>query len=303
MLDFSAYLKLCRQNLHFTQKELVSELFKFDIAFKGLDVNALGRWERAFTKPPLFKQVKILEYFFEKFNYYFPFLEMDNVATIEKQFSTKEIKKLLGKHKQLVMSFPTKRAENKNFAVTLVHESSNIDIAFSTTINICEDMYGPDICNTKEMLKKFSLSPRSLFLICEYKEQYFGHCFFICLKTEVYHKIMTFQMNYLDISIMDLALDEEDGSYLSVSLFAMNEKALALMFIRFYAYLILNQKIISHIGALVSEEDAIEIATNFGLEKGAEEDDLIAYSGTIKDVLLTEQIIKILFSPNSVPEG
>ena len=75
------------------------------------------------------------------------------------------------------------------------------------------------------------------------------------------------------------------------------------MFIRFYAYLILNQKIISHIGALVSEEDAIEIATNFGLEKGDEKDALIAYSGTIKDVLLTEQIIKILFSPNSVPEG
>jgi len=44
------------------------------------------------------------------------------------------------------------------------------------------------------------------------------------------------------------------------------------MFIRFYAYLILNQKIISHIGALVSEEDAIEIATNFGLEKGDEKD-------------------------------
>ncbi|BDY11898.1 hypothetical protein HCR_02100 [Hydrogenimonas cancrithermarum] len=201
------------------------------------------------------------------------------------------------------MSFPTKRAENKNFTITLAHESSNMNIAFSTTINICEDMYGPDMCNTEKMLKEFSLSPRSLFLVCEYKKQYFGHCFFICLKTEAYHKIMTFQMDYLDISTTDLALDGEDGSYLSVSLFAMNEKALALMFIRFYAYLILNQKTITHIGALVSEEDAVEIATNFGLKKVAKEDDLIAYSGTIKDVLLTEQIIKILFSPNDAPEG
>jgi transcriptional regulator with XRE-family HTH domain len=302
-LDFSAYLKLCRQNLHFTQKELVSELYKFDSTFSGLDINALGRWERAFTKPPLFKQVKILEYFFEKFNYYFPFLEMDDVATIEKQFSIKEMKQLLGKNKQIVMSFPSSKSDNKNFAVNLSHKSSHMDTAFSTSINICEEMYGADQCNTKKTLKAFSLSPRSLFLVCEYKEQYFGHCFFICLKTEVYHKIMTFQMDYLDISIADLARGEEDGSYLSVSLFAMNEKALALMFIRFYAYLILNQKINSHIGALISEEDAIEIATNFGLKKGAKKDDLMAYFGTIKDVLLTEQIIKILFSPNSLPEG
>ena len=281
----------------------MAELFNFDVAFSGLDVNALGRWERATTKPSLFKQVKILEYFFEKFDYYFPFLEMDEVATIEKQFSTQGIKKLLGKHKKLVMSFPTTKADNKNFTVNLAHESSYMDTAFSTTINICEDMYGPDLCNSKETLKSFALSPRSLFLVCEYKEQYFGHCFFICLKTEVYYKIINFEIDYMDISMTDLALDNENGSYLSVSLFAMNDKALALMFIRFYAYLILNQKKISHIGALVSKEDAIEIARNFGLKKGEAKDNLIAYDGTIKDVLLTEQLIKILFDPNSLPEG
>ena len=265
-------------------------------------MTTVGRWERGDTKPPLFKQAKILEYIFDKYDYYFPFFDMNNIAIIEKQFYIKGAKNLLGKHEKLVMSFPTTNADSKNFTLNMAHESTHMDTAFSTTINICEDMYGAEFCNNKETLKAFSLSPRTLFIVCEYKKQYFGHCFFICLKTEIYHKIITFQMDYLDLSLMDLALDGEDGSYFSVSLFAMNDKALDLMFIRFYAYLILDQKTISHIGALVSEEDAV-MAMNFGLKKGLSKDEIIAYSGTIEDVLLSEPIIKILFNPNDAHEG
>jgi len=301
-LVFSSYIKKCRSNLGFTQIELVSELFKFNQLFNGLDANALGRWERAFAKPPLFKQVKILEYFFEKFDYFFPFLDMDDVTTIEKQFSAEGIEKLLGTHKQTVMNFPTMRSDNNNFNIKLAHESSHLDTAIATAINICDDLYGAGRYYDEKTLQEFSLSPRTLFMICEYKEQYFGHSLFVCLKTKIYNKILNFQMDYEDITISDLAVDNEDGSYISIGLFAMNKKALSLLFIRFYAYLIMNQKQISYIGTLVSKDDAIEIATNFGLKKGAINKDLIAYNGSIKDVLLTEQIIKILFAPSSLPE-
>jgi len=302
-LVFSSYIKKCRLNLGFTQIELVSELFKFDQIFNGLDSNAIGRWERAFAKPPLFKQVKILEYFFEKFDYYFPFLDMENVKTIEQQFSTKGIEKLLGTHKQLVMNFPTMRSDNNQFSIRLPKESSHLNTAIATAINICDDLYGAGRYYDEKTLQKFSLSSRSLFIICEYKEQYFGHSFFICLKTNIYNKILDFQMDYEDITTADLAVDGEDGSYMSIGIFAMNKKALSLLFIRFYAYLIMYQKQISYIGTLISEEDAIEIATNFGLKRGATNKDLTVYSASIKDVLLTEQIIKILFAPSSVPEG
>ena len=300
---FSSYIKQCRLNLGFTQVELVSELFKFNQVFNGLDANALGRWERAFAKPPLFKQLKILEYFFEKFDYYFPFLNMENVKIIEQQFSTKGIEKLLGTHKQTVMNFPTMRSENNNFSIKLSNDSVHLDTAIATAINICDDLYGAGRYYDQKILQEFSLSSRTLFIICEYKEQYFGHSFFVCLKTKIYNKILNFQMNYEDITLRDLAIDNEDGSYMSIGLFAMNKKALSLLFIRFYAYLIMNQKQISYIGTLISKDDAIEIATNFGLKKGNTNKDLTVYNGSIKDVLLTEQIIKILFAPNSAPEG
>jgi len=302
-LVFSSYIKKCRLNLGFTQIELVSELFKFDQIFNGLDSNAIGRWERAFAKPPLFKQVKILEYFFEKFDYYFPFLDMENVKIIEQQFSTEGIEKLLGTHKQTVMNFPTMRSDKDNFSIKLSNDSSHLDTAIATAINICDDLYGAGRYYDEKTLKEFSLSPRTLFIICDYKEQYFGHSFFVCLKTDTYNKILNFQMNYQDICMSDLAVDDENGSYMSIGLFAMNKKALSLLFIRFYAYLIMNQKQISYIGTLISIDDAIEIATSFGLKKGATDKDLTVYNGSIKDVLLTEQIIKILFAPSSVPEG
>ena len=45
------------------------------------------------------------------------------------------------------------------------------------------------------------------------------------------------------------------------------------------------------------------MAMNFGLKKSLSKDEIITYDGTIEDVLLSEPIIKTLFSPNFAPEG
>ena len=299
MLDFNKYLKLCRQNLHFTQWDLVTELFEFDPVFRGLDVNTLGRWERAVTKTPVSKQVKILEYFFEKFDFYFPFLEMNDIKSIEKQFSLKAVNKILGKHKFLVMNFPTTQSDSDDFRILHAKESSYQNLAFSTAINICDDMYGENRFYSQERLAEFAQFPSTFFLICEYKEQYFGHFLFVYLRPDIYDKIVNFEMEYFDITTEDLAGENEKGSYMNVGLFAMNEKAISLLFVRFYAHLIINQKKILNVCTLISNNDAVNIATNFGLKKGLVRDDLMVHNGTIKDLLLTEQIVKILFSPNS----
>ena len=303
MLDFNNYLKLCRKNLHFTQWDLVTELFEFDPVFRGLDVNTLGRWERAVTRAPISKQVKILEYFFEKFDFYFPFLEMDDIESIEKQFSLAAVNKFLGKHKSLVMNFPTTQSDSEDFKVLHAKDSSCRNMAFSTAINISDDMYGENRFYSHDMLTKFAQFPSTFFLVCEYKKQYFGHSFFIYLRPDVYDKVVHFEMEYFDITTEDLAGEDEVGSYMNVGLFAMNEKAVSLLFVRFYAQLIINQKMISNVCTLISNNDAVNIATNFGLKKGLVRGDLMVHSGTIKDLLLTEQITKILFSPNTAVEA
>lgn len=300
-MTFHTYIKLCRKNLNFTQRELVAELYKFDTIFRGLDAGALGRWERAVTETPLLKKVKLLEYFFREFDFYFPFLNINDVESIEKKLLAEGVTKFLGKHKDIVMSFPTPQSEENDFTIKLAEKSNHKDTAFATATNICEAMYGEDTYYTAQTLHEYSSFPSSLFFICEYKGQYFGHSFFIYMKPEIYDKVMNFEMDYMDVTTEHLALENEKGSYMSMGLFAMNDKALALLFVRFYAYLIINQKNILKIGTLISDNDAINIARNFGLQKYAVQDDLMAYSAELKNVLLTEQIIKILFSPNNAP--
>ena len=295
-MTFNRYIKLCRTNLGLTQADLVSELYNFDAMFNKLDVNTLGRWERAVTKAPLSKQVKILHYFFEKFDFYFPFLEMNNIKKIEQRFSTESVHRFLGKHKKIVMSFPTINSNKNDFIILHARESKHKETAFATAINVCDDMYGSGRFYSLETLESFVEHPSSLFLLCEYKKQYFGHAFFIYLKQEVYTKVMSFEMDYMDISPEDLASKNEPASYFSMGLFAMNERAMALLFVRLYAHLIIEQKKILEIGTLISDADAVNIAINFGLKKSLTQQDLIAYSATTKAVLLTKQIVKMLFS-------
>jgi len=295
-LTFNKYLKLCRTKLKLTQSELVYELYNFDSLFQKLDVNTLGRWERAVTKTPLAKRAKILHYFFYKLDFYFPYLEMNNIKKIEQKFSTESVHKFLGKHKKIVMSFPTSHSSEDNFQILQAKESRHKETAFATAINICDDMYGSGRFYSSEKLELFSNHESTLFLLCEYKDQYFGHAFFIYLKQEIYTKVMSFEMDYMDITYEDLASKDEQASYFSMGLFAMNEKAIALLFVRFYAYLIIGQKKILKIGTLISDEDAVNVAKNFGLKESTTKQDLIAYSATTKEVLLSEQIVKMLFN-------
>jgi len=295
-LTFNRYLKLCRTNLKLTQAELVSELYNFDTVFEKLDVNTIGRWERAVTHTPLAKQVKILHYFFQKLDFYFPFLDMNSIEKIEEKFSTESVHKFLGKHKKIVMSFPTSHSEEDDFKVLHARESKYKETAFATAINICDDMYGSGRFYSLEKLESFSNHPSTLFLLCEYKEQYFGHAFFIYIKQDIYNKVMSFEMDYMDITSEHLASKDEPASYFSTGLFAMNEKAIALLFVRLYAHLIIEQKKILEIGTLISDGDAVNIAKNFGLQKIITIEDLMAYNATIKEVLLTEQIVKMMFT-------
>ena len=157
-------------------------------------------------------------------------------------------------------------------------------------------MYGRENYYTKETLEHFALNPNNLFLICEYNKQYFGHIFLLRLKMPVYQKILQFQKDLLEIEDNDIAAATEQGAYFFVGMFTMNDKALSLLFIRLYADLILHQEHLSALGTVLSKEDVETMARNINMKKVGSQEELIAYSGSLKEILLNEQVIKILFS-------
>ena len=66
-LQFSEYLRSCREDNQLTQEEIVHGLYIHDMDhFKGLDTSTLSKWERGVTKPKASKQVSIIKYFKSK---------------------------------------------------------------------------------------------------------------------------------------------------------------------------------------------------------------------------------------------
>lgn len=295
-MKFNDYMKLCREALNLTQENLVSELFAHNDVFKGLDTNSYSRWERGSTNPPLNKQVQLLAYFFEKLNTFFPFLDMQHIEGVEEKLTATGMKKLLGKHQKLVMNFPSSQVDEGDFQVHFAKNSMHKELAFSTAINISDDMYGAGNYYSKEELEHFSLDPNNLFLVCEYNKQYFGHIFLLRLKTDSYRKILQFKKDFLTIENEDIATKSEQGAYFSVGMFTMNDKALSLLFIRLYAELIIHQEHTTALGTIITKEDAETMVRNINMKKVGSEGELTAYSGSLKELLLNEQVVKILFN-------
>jgi len=221
---------------------------------------------------------------------------MDNLEVIEKKFCSTRMKKLLGKHTKLVMNFPSLHVDDNDFLISQATESLHVDLALSTATNICDDMYEKGNYYSHELLKEFSRHPSNLFWICEYNKQYFGHMLFIYLKPNIYEQVMRFELDYKDITINDIASTKEEGSYFSIGMFSMNDKALSLLVIHLYAHFIVNQEKTRKVGTLLSRDDALNMATNLNLKRVGSKNNLIAYSGSLKEIFLNEQIIKILFS-------
>ena len=65
-----------------------------------------------------------------------------------------------------------------------------------------------------------------------------------------------------DITADDFASSDEEGSSLMLSFFAMNDKTATLLFIRYYAHLIANQKTIDEIGGITIQDEAKKIINN-----------------------------------------
>ncbi len=87
----------------------------------------------------------------------------------------------------------------------------------------------------------------------------------------------------------------------------MNDKAASMLFIRYYAYLIANQKFISEVGVATMMEDARKLLKNMNFSQHASLEinkDLIlqTYRETLFNFLACEYVVKMILSKQECPE-
>jgi transcriptional regulator with XRE-family HTH domain len=305
-LQFNEYLKTCRERYNLTQEELVQELYNTDDEFSGLNTGTLSRWERSATQPSLSKQVGIIKVLQNYNNTVFPCFEELDDKEIENSICKVGIHNLLGNNKKLVLNFLSnviqvddmsiihvRHAENINQILTMPHA---LDKELTNNFSILED----------EHFKTWALHPSNLFLISEYEGQFLGMLFTLRLKPEVFEKIMNFEMKEEDIKVEDFASFEENGCNYILSFFSSNEKSASLLFLRYYAHLIANQKVISDVGALTILDDGRKLINRLNLkhlkEMQVNEGHLSSHRAILSEVLINEPVLKMIFQKQECPE-
>jgi len=306
-LKFNEYLRNCREDSQLTQDELVIDLYQHDDMFSGLDSSTLSKWERGIVKPIAIKQVSILKYFQTKTGLSFPCWSTYSVTKAEEIICKTGMKNLLGKSKELVLNFPEKMIGADELIVHQLRHSEMIDKIIDINIDLDKGFNHKFTELLPEHFKDWALHPSNSFYFCEYKEQFFGLLFTLRLKPQAFEKIMNLEIKEKDLTPDDFATFEEMGSNYIISFFAMNEKAASMLFIRYYAHLIANQKVIQEVGFATMLEDAIKLSSKMNFHKYTETHldnglTLETYRNTLPHFLATDKVIKMILSKQDCPE-
>ena len=307
-MHFSEYLKSCREHNQLTQEQLVSDLYSYDIeSFEGLDTSTLSKWERSITKPKLSKQVNILKYFQEKTGVALPCWGNYTVTETEELICKVGMQNLLGKSKELVLNFPSKMIGAGDLIVSQLRNSEMIDKVIDINIDLDRGFNHKFTELFPVHFKEWALHPSNSFFVCEYKNSFFGLLFTLRLKPDTFNKIMDLKIREKDLTIDDFASFDEMGSNYVISFFSMNEKAASILFIRYYAHLIANQKVIAEVGVATMMEDAKKMIDSLNLKYYAstpitESLELQTYREILPNFLACEKVVKMILSKQDCPE-
>ena len=308
MISFANYLKTCREHNALTQEQLVSELYSFNTdAFGGLEPVTLSRWERGTTTPYLARQVEILKYFQKRTASALPCLEHYSHDDLERIICETGMHNLIGKSKKLILDFPSKMIGTEEIAVLQLRESHELDTMVDMHLALDKGFHHKFKEVTFEQLRSWALHPSNTFLMCLYKDQFFGIHFTLRLKPDIFDAIMQREITEKDLTLDAFASFDEMGSNYIISFFALNDKAATLLFIRSYAHLIANQHVIEEVGTSVIMEDAVKLLKNMKLTLAKElpYDDthtIKMYRETIQNFLASEYVLKMLFSETPCSE-
>ena len=287
---------------------MVHDLYSYDIdTFEGLDTSTLSKWERSITKPTAAKQVNIIKYFQNKSGVALPCWDSYSIEETEDLICKAGMRNLIGKRKQLICNFPSEMMSVDDMHVYPLRSFERMDAFIEKMLHLQHSYSHEFMYISREQYKEWSLHPANLFLACEYNDNFLGLFFTLRVKPEVFNKIVNFEMKKSEITVDDFASFDEMGSILMIGFFAMNEKAATMLFIRYYAHLIANQKTISEIGGVTINDEAKKIISNMNLHchAGKTTDDnveLESYRQTLANVLASENTVKMLLSHQECPE-
>ena len=299
---FGKYIKSCREHIGFTQQQLVQDLYLHDIEnFKSLVESTLSKWERDSITPALQKQVSILKYFQGKTGLALPCFDTYSIHETEDLICRTNMQNLLGKNKELVLNFPSEMISSDELTIYALKNSRAID----KIINIHMDMdktFNQDYTQLRtQQIREWAEHDSNSFYVCEYNEQFFGLLFTLRLKTEIFEKMMKFEMDERELSVEDFASYNERGSNYMLSFFAMNDKAAAMLYIRYYAHIIAHQNVTDEIGANTMMDDVKKLLKDMSLKYYSNKIvndtiELQSYRETLSDFLASEVVMKIIFS-------
>ena len=307
-MHFNEYLRSCREHANLTQEQLVQELYNYDIEnFTGLETSTLSKWERNIIHPQISRQVRIIKYFQTRTNSALPCWEEYSETNAEEMICKAGMRNLLGKSKELVLNFPQKMIGAGDLKLFQLRNSEKIDKIIDITIDLDKGFNHKFSELLPEHFKEWALHPSNSFYVCEYKEQFFGLLFALRLKPEAFRKIIDLEIREKDLKLEDFASFDEMGSTYIISFFAMNEKAATMLFIRYYAHLIANQRTIEEVGVATMMDDARKLLANMHLKEHHSmqlSNGLIlqTYKESLSNFLASEYTVRMILSKQDCPE-
>jgi len=308
MVKFNEYLKKCRQQNGLTQEDLVHALYLHDTEyFEALETTTLSKWERGVTKPKLAKQVSIMRYFQQLTGKAVPCFDAQDIHETETYICNPGVERLLGKSKELILNFPSSVISKEDLCICQLRNSPLLEQVLEINIDIDKDFNHNTSKFRTEQLREWALHPSNSFYVCEYKEQFFGLLFTLRLKPESFNRLMNLTLEERELTNDDFASFNEPGCSYIVSFFALNEKAAALLFMRYYAHIIANQDNILEVGLATMMNDAKRLIQNMNLnlyksKYKTETLRLYTYKETLSNFLTSEEVVKMLLTKQDCPE-
>jgi len=272
--------------------------------FSGLDVRTLSRWENGTTKPSSTKQVLIVQSLQKYSTHIFPcFTSLENT---EEKLCRIGIKNLIGQSKEHIVNFPTNIFSTGDINISHIRSHDNIDLLLKMPQSILSGRADNYFQITVDHLKRWALHPSNLFLIAQSNDTFVGMFFTIRLKPDVFKKLLSFEIKVRDVDHDDFATFEEEACNFPVAIFAYNEKVASLLYIRYYAYLISNQDTIIEVGTTPLLKGAKKLLEKMHChyldDKEIEGKTLASYSASLEDVLINEDVLKMIFQKQDCPE-
>ncbi len=307
-MQFNEYIRSCRNKLQLTQEQMVDELYSYDIDyFEGMNPSMLSRWEHGSIAPSLSRKTALLRYLQYKTNTAFPCVDEYSVAELEDLICQKGVEALIGRKKEYILNLPSVSMSVEDIRVFPLRNFERMEDLIAINEDIHKAFNHPYTQVTLEQFQEWSLHPSNFFVAAEYKNSFIGLFFILKLKPNVYRKIITFQMKKSEITSEHFSSPNEAGSILLLSFYALNNTTAAILFIRYYAYLIANQKQILEIGGITKSNEALKFAESMNLktvDKVVLDDGTFieARSQTPPEALASEHVIKMLFPKQNCEE-